>query len=209
MATGVASGGKTPHRPASHPHPARRDALHAHLGRRDGCHLLLHLLDIQPPHHPRGAHRHRRAPLHRRHQTPPPRNPNRNPRLPPPPPQIIPHQKVVIYPELALIIYLFEDCRWLGETIVPKGLPYIIYLLFYIACNHIVLMLILFLLFYNLLNCGVCELGSVCGKSTFSITGIGKSTPISIASPAPNTGKYANVDLFAAEQALSTASLSL
>ena len=70
-------------------------------------------------------------------------------------------------------------------------------------------MLILFLLFYNLLNCGVCELGSVCGKLTFSITGIGKSTPISIASPAPNTGKYANVDLFAAEQALSTASLSL
>ena len=53
------------------------------------------------------------------------------------------------------------------------------------------------------------ELGSTCGKSTFSITGIGKSTPISITSPAPNTGKYANVDLLAVEQALSTASLSL
>lgn len=70
-------------------------------------------------------------------------------------------------------------------------------------------MLSYFYFIYILLNGGVLELGSTCGKSTFSITGIGKSTPISITSPAPNTGKYANVDLLAVEQALSTASLSL
>ncbi|MNV80507.1 hypothetical protein D3C71_1741160 [compost metagenome] len=58
------------------------------------------------------------------------------------------------------------------------------------------------------LNNGVSELGDLNGKSTFSITGIGKSTPISIASPDPNTGKNANVSLLAEEHALAIASLS-
>jgi len=58
------------------------------------------------------------------------------------------------------------------------------------------------------LNNGVLELGSIIGKSTFNMTGIGKSTPINIASPEPKIGKNANVSLLAEEQALAIASLS-
>jgi hypothetical protein len=52
------------------------------------------------------------------------------------------------------------------------------------------------------------ESGSIFGLSTFIITGIGKSTPIRIASPAPRTGKKSNELLFAEELAFAIDSLS-
>ena len=58
-------------------------------------------------------------------------------------------------------------------------------------------------------NFGVLESGSIVGLSNFIMIGIGKSTPVKIASPSPRIGKKSNVFLLAVLQALLTASLSL
>jgi len=55
---------------------------------------------------------------------------------------------------------------------------------------------------------GVSELGSIEGFIILSIIGIGKSTPVSMASPALRIGKNDKALLLASEQAYSIASLS-
>jgi len=60
-----------------------------------------------------------------------------------------------------------------------------------------------------IVNFGVPEFGSFSGKSNFIIIGMGKSTPVSTASPSPSTGRKSNVFLLAVLQALLIAYLSL
>ncbi|ULT42582.1 hypothetical protein KRR40_02995 [Niabella defluvii] len=50
--------------------------------------------------------------------------------------------------------------------------------------------------------------GVIVGKSTLTDIGIGKSTPITMASPDPKDGRNESVSLLAVEQALAIASLS-
>ena len=57
-------------------------------------------------------------------------------------------------------------------------------------------------------NFGVSNFGVIVGISTLTDIGIGKSTPIIIASPDPKDGKKERVSLLAVEQALAIASLS-
>ena len=55
---------------------------------------------------------------------------------------------------------------------------------------------------------GVSDLGGVLGLSIFKSNGIGKSTPVTSASPGPRAGRYANDECEADEQAASTTFLS-
>ena len=55
---------------------------------------------------------------------------------------------------------------------------------------------------------GVSDFGGVLGLSIFKSNGIGKSTPVTSASPGPRAGRYANDECEADEQAASTTFLS-